>query len=127
MRVANAAVTFGSGATTKAMSASFNSDPIRVENLVNAAIQAKFEGGGAPTGTLKLQASSDVGTDPGTGMSNVTVSNWTDLTGTSQAISASGDHMWTLQNMGYRWVRIVYTRTSGDDTFSARLNGKGWG
>lgn len=122
MRTATGAITFGGGATTKAMSASFNSDPIRLENLTNAAIQAVWSGGGSPTGTLKLQCSNDMGTDQaGTG-----VSNWTDVASSSQSITASGDHTWNVQNLGYRWARIVWTRSSGGDTFSARLHGKGW-
>ena len=54
------------------------------------------------------------------------VDNWTDVDGSTQAISASGDHMWEVANSGVQWVRFVWTSTSGSGTVtSARCNMKG--
>jgi autotransporter adhesin len=54
------------------------------------------------------------------------ISNWTDIADSAQTISASGDHAYQVENSGYRWVRLVWTQTSGSGTItSARFNCKG--
>lgn len=105
------------------MSGSISSNPFRVENMDLAALQAVWTGA-APTGTFKLQASCDAGTDAQTGPSGFGVTNWTDVASSSNAITASGDFMWNLTDMGYRWVRVVYTRTSGTGTLLITANAK---
>lgn len=108
------------------MSVAFNSDPIWLGHISNYAIQLFFTG--TPTGTLKLQASLDKG-NPTKGESHWdlgSIKNWTDLDCSSQGVSASGDHMWQVDNAGYNWVRVVWTPAGGTGTLdSARFNAKG--
>jgi hypothetical protein len=92
----------------------------------NITIQAVWSG--APVGDFKVQISNDIveentlrGADPA---SNVI--NWSDYTGSIQAAGgSSGNWMWLDKNIGYHWIRLVYTRTSGTGTLTATFNGKG--
>lgn len=122
-------------------SASVTSIGIDMNQQVVASISAAFTG--SPVGTFKLQISNDivpvaggslntngggnygaagipVGTDPA-----ANVVNWSDYTGSSQSISAAGNFTWNLLDMGYRWIRLVYTKTSGTGTVNAYITSKG--
>ena len=70
--------------------------------------------GTAPVGTLKLQGSAD----------GVT---WADVPSATLAISGnSGAGMIPVSNIGFLFVRAVYTKTSGTGTLSVVLTGKGF-
>lgn len=91
-----------------------------------AAIQLVFTG--SPVGSFKLQASCDEPRDSATTPSLVAagVTNWTDISGSSVSISAAGDIMWNIENPGYNFIRVVWTRTSGSGSLTvARINVKG--
>jgi hypothetical protein len=92
------------------MGASFNSPSQQVHQYVVACIQAVFTG--TPDGTLKLQISNDD-------------TNWTDYTGSSEAISGAGNFAWNIINIGFQYVRLVYTRSSSTGSLSATVSGKG--
>lgn len=68
-------------------------------NLYRFAIQATLTGSNL-VGTLKLQASLDNST-------------WIDVSGSSVSITASADQLWDVTAAGYRYVRAVWTYTSG--------------
>jgi hypothetical protein len=51
-------------------------------------------------GSLKLQASNDGTT-------------YVDISGSTQAITASADHIYSISDAQYRYVRCVWTATSG--------------
>lgn len=109
--------------TAGSMGASLNSIGVNLDQLELTAIQAVWTG--SPVGVLKIQVSSQQvpvapGADPA-----ANVSNWTDYTGSPYAISAAGDTMYNMSLVGYRWVRLVYTRTSGTGTMNATFSGKG--
>lgn len=80
---------------------------------------------GTAVGTVKLQACNDASnTTSGPERPSSALANWYDLTFTG---AVSGD---TLVNFSdpdctYRWVRVVYTRTSGTSTFTVRAQQKG--
>lgn len=123
MRIANDDL-IAAGTPTD-MSISIDSTPIWLGHIVNYSIQLVFTSN--PNGTLKLQISDDEGNPslPPTEQYNE-VTHWTDITGSSQAITASGDHTWDVANSGHRWVRFVWTHSSGNGTLtSARFNIKG--
>lgn len=105
--------------------ASLNSVGIDLNQTVLYSIQAVFTG--APVGTLKLQISNDFVATPTAGGANLAsaVTHWTDYTGSSYSVSAAGDFAWNVFDVGYRWVRMVYTKTSGTGSLTATFCGKG--
>lgn len=112
--------------TSIPMDVTFESLPLYLGNIVNFSIQLVFSG--TPVGTLKLQCSSDLGNilNPGLIQQSDKVVNWTDVNHSDQAISSDGTHTWNVQNVGYNWVRIVYTAVSGTGSLDiARFNIKG--
>lgn len=111
------AVSLGADATLK---------PVWLGYVVNSAIQLVFTG--SPTGTFKLQGSNDAGsiTSAADAQQYSGVTNWTDVADSEFAVSAAGDVMWDMQNIGFAWVRVVYTRSSGTGSITvARAVTKG--
>jgi hypothetical protein len=87
------------------------------------AIQLVFTG--SPNGEFKLQASLD---EPNkVNPQNTTITNWTDITGSAESVTAAGDLIWNVENAGYTFVRVVWTdSSSGSSTItSARYSLKG--
>lgn len=104
--------------TSASMIATIDSIGIDTNQQVGGAIQAVWSGN--PNGTLKIQVSND------NVLSYTNVINWTDYTGSSQSLTgSSGNFVWNLLNMGYRWIRLVYTFSSGSGTLNAVYSGKG--
>lgn len=110
--------------------ATINSIGLDIGQVYVSAIQAVFTG--SPVGTLKLQVSCDnvapVQWSSGSAIvSNpaANVVNWTDYTGSSQTISAAGNFAWLINPVGFRWIRLVYTKTSGSGNLNVTFNGKG--
>ncbi len=85
---------------------SFNSDPIALYRSEGFNIQLIFSG--SPSGTFKLQSSDCLTFNP----SDIPSNSWTDVADSDQSISAAGDHEWVVSDK-YKWIRVVYTRTSG--------------
>lgn len=107
------------------MVGSFNLRPVWLGHICNYSIQLVFTG--SPVGAFKLQGSDDPGQANGGQTPQAKgVTNWTDITSSSQSVSAAGNIMWDVANAGYNWVRVAYTVTSGTGTLtSARANVKG--
>lgn len=95
--------------TAQALNTSFNSPSQQIEMQIGYAVQANVTG--APTGTFKLQASADKAEliSP----SNYPPTHWSDITGTSIAVTTSGSYFWNVVDPMYTWFRVVYTDTSG--------------
>lgn len=108
------------------LSSSFESNAIYLGHAKFAAIQLVFTG--TPQGSFKLQASNDKGgvqksTEAGRGDR---VQNWTDVSGSMQNITESGNHMWAFELTPFRWVRVVWTPTGGSGTLiKLQVNTKG--
>lgn len=83
----------------------FTSVPIRLGDLVTFSVQVTFSSG-TLNGTLKLQGSNDN-------------SNWSDVAGSSQAVTSGASHLWTINNAGYDYVRVDWVNSSGTGTLSA--------
>lgn len=96
------------------MSGSFNSPAVDIANLIGYSLQAVFTG--TPNGTFKLQASCDDLEAP---------VNWTDVGSSSVAITAAGSAIWNNDGAHYRWVRLVYTRSSGSGSCDVTVAAKG--
>ena len=123
MKTHNAPLTVAGVETADLGAASFNTGPYRLENFSWFSITGTVSGASALNGTLKLQASNDLGFDNGATITGVT--NWVDLASSSQAITANGSVQWNYNGAGFRWLRVVYTRTAGSGTLLLRINAKG--
>lgn len=124
MRVKNENLLDESGAVSLASSTTLK--PCWLGHIVNYSIQLVFTG--TPGGNFKLQASNDVGhiNSAGTVMQESDLINWTDVADSAFTVSAAGDIMWDVQNVGHNWVRVVWTQTSSTGTLtSARFYCKG--
>lgn len=105
------------------MSGAINSIGIDLNQHVLYSMQAVFTG--APAGTMKLQISNDMVSVAPNGQSpEANVINWTDYTGSSVAVSAAGNFVWNALDVGYRWVRMVYTPSSGTGVLNVTFCGK---
>lgn len=77
------------------------------------------------TGTLKVQASCDLGDVDTDGPVGASITNWVDVTGATASVTGAGSYMINCSNQHYRWARLVYTRSSNSGTMTIRVNGKG--
>lgn len=122
MRIFNDQLSFASTDLSSAQT----SQAIYLGHIVDYAIQIFFTG--TPGGNFKLQVSNDEGEiDSQTRLvQSRNVVNWTDVADSAFTVAAAGNVFWDVQNAGHRWVRVVWTATSGSGTItSARVNGKG--
>lgn len=107
------------------MQSSIVSDPVWLAHIVNFSVQAVYTG--SPNGTLKLQGSNDQGAKDGLS-SQVSISNWSDISGASESVTGAGNVLFNVENAGYRWFRLVWTDSasgSPSTLTSARFNVKG--
>lgn len=100
------------------MSASLSTNGVDMLSLPFGAIELVWTG--TPTGTFTVDGSIDAVTSP----SGVT--NWfnTGTTVTAPAGSASSTLV-NLTTIGYRWIRVSYTRVSGSGSLAVTIFGKG--
>jgi len=99
------------------MTANIASGAYDLNQMAMYALQAVYTG--SPNGTILVQASCD----------NVplasSVVNWTTIANSSVNISSAGSSSWNYSLIGYRWVQVVYTFSSGSGTLNVTLNAKG--
>lgn len=93
------------------MNANLNSVSLQAWNVLCYSIQVVFTG--TPTGTFKLQASCDPSAQAvstGNYTSAVTAPvHWSDIANTSTMVSSAGNVFWNMEDIGYNWIRVVYT------------------
>ncbi len=113
-------------AAPTSLAASWTSEAIYLGHIYCFSIQLIFTGN--PAGTFKLQCSVQEGrpesispTSRATG-----VDAWTDIVGSAQIVAASGDHIWNARDIGFPWVRVVWTPSAAQGSLdAARMNIKG--
>jgi hypothetical protein len=111
--------------TNASMGGDITSTGINLINIYAYSVQVNWTGGSAPVGIFKLQGSNDPG-DNGSGQGVSQPTNWTDITDSPQAITGTpGSVLFDVVACSYRWVRLVYTRTSGSAIANAIINVKG--
>ncbi len=94
-----------------------------LSHMTLVSITATLSGGHSPVGSLKLQGCND------SGRNGSVLTNWFDITAPVSSVSAvsdDGSTTWNYTNIGYKWIRLVYTRSSGFATFLVRCNVKGF-
>jgi hypothetical protein len=108
------------------MNSDIISNAIYLGHIANFSIQTVFTGAGI-SGDFKLQASNDKGPNDVHSKDQAAITNWTDVGNTQVSIISAGNHMYNVQNCGYRWVRLIWTDTTSPDGLitSARYNVKG--
>lgn len=121
MRTANNALF-----SAASLGASFNSDPVRLENMTHFSAQIVITAASTLNGTFTLEGSNDAGQDVnGAGSAVTGLSNWTTIGSTSQAVTADGSVLYNIVDTSFRWIRVVWTRTAGSATATCRFNAKG--
>lgn len=105
---------------------------MQLENMILYSIQIVFND--TPTGSFKLQSSCDPVTAANlvmgaNGVVTYVPTNWTDIMNSTFSITTSGNVQWNVRDIGYNYVRVVYTDGSGGTSTSvitsAIFNGKG--
>lgn len=105
-------------------SGDLNSSALYLDQMFGFAMAAVITG--APVGSLKLQGSVAYGprsnalTADGT-----TIPDWNDISGSTQAVTGAGEVTWNFNGTFYKWVRVVYTSTSGTGAITVTANAKG--
>lgn len=109
------------------MNTTITSAAYSLDRIFGYSIQASFTG--TPTGTFKLQASSDPTGDQASPSNATNIpTHWTDIVDSSESVSAAGNFMWNVTDVFYNWVRLIYTdSSSGSSTavLNVRINAKG--
>lgn len=81
--------------------------------------------GSSPVGALKIQASNDVSIAGN--LETFVPTNWTDIGMSAQvSVSGAGTVLIPKIDLSYRWIRIVFTFTSGTGTITAKVNASGY-
>ncbi len=98
---------------TQSAAVDITSAGFQLVDLQGFSVTVDFTGADV-VGTLTLQ-----GTNDQTGSTG-----WITVASSSQAVTASADHMWNVQGAEYRWVRVFWDYTSGTGNITATLVAK---
>lgn len=77
--------------------------------------------GGTLAGTFKLQVSNDILTS-GYLPQNFVPTNWVDLPNQSASVTGGAPAILTVDTMPYRWIRAVWTASSGTGTAACNVS-----
>lgn len=100
--------------------------PVWLGHIAQYAIQLTFSND--PDGIFTLQCSNDAGHPNAQSKAeqSADVVNWTDIAGSSQTVTETGNIVWNAENVGYTWVRVVWAANAGAGTLeTARAMMKG--
>ena len=111
-------VTLESRTVTASMATSQTLTGFTLYNTKN--FSAVISWSGTPSGTISLEVSND-STD---GVNGTWVA-YTDVTLGTQPAGSTGKFGVSLADIGYRWIRVVYTSSSGSGTLTVSATGKG--
>ena len=106
------------------MNATIHSTGFQVNHLYAFSIQAEYTG--TPTGTLYLECSCDP-VPQGAVTNSPQPTNWTTVATSPIVVEAAGNYVWNCWAVGYTWVRLSYTDSSGGTStamLTATFNGK---
>lgn len=91
---------------SQSAAASATTVPLEIGDYLNYSIVVEFTGSNV-AGDLYLEAS-------------INGTTYFTVDGTPQSVSNSEDHMWNVRDAGYRYVRCVWTYTSGTGNIVVR-------
>lgn len=113
-------------ASAQSLGASFNTNATIIDYMDNCSYQINATTSDA-VGTFKVQASLDY--EAGNSLNNARTGNWVDLTlsGTPSLSSANDNIIINLNQVPFRAIRLVYTRTSGTGTVDIYVMNKSIG
>lgn len=87
---------------------------VDAKQLISASFYARFTGVAEDAaGTVSVQASNDAPPSGSPNTGSWTPTNWIDIPNASAATTAGASKLITITQMSYRWIRVVYTRSSG--------------
>lgn len=126
MRIQNQSLEVNGSPAPISMNSGFVTDPLYLGHIVNYSIQIVFTG--TPTGNFTLEYSNDEGQGDRrlNEFSSAGVTNWTTVSDSAFTVTAAGNVMWDVQNVGARWVRVRWIQTGGTGSATvARFQVKG--
>ncbi len=110
------------------LAASFNGAAFTVEQMLNYAAEVIWSDAGALSGTLKLQGCNDA-YEPPTGNAMYLIedpsAHWVDISSSSIPVAGSSSFLYDVAEVGYRYYRLVYTKTAGTGTMVMKHWAKG--
>lgn len=97
---------------SQAITAATNSESVKLRYIETYSVQVVTSAVSSPSGaSVKLQASNDA-------------TNWSDITGTSNNITATGNVVINVAEAGYKYVRAAFLISSGSITSEVIFVGK---
>jgi len=97
--------------------ATLTSETTELDSMFGFAVQCNFSG--SAVGTVALQGSND----PVLEQQKSQVTNWTTIV--TEPLAAPGSIMFNVEPAMYKWLRCVYTRTSGSGSMTINFHAKG--
>lgn len=95
-----------------------------LKEVYGVAIQAVFTG--SPVGVISLEGSCDAGSQlPNEPILGTGVNNWTTIADSPQNVTGAGSVTYNFTGVFYKWIRVVYTATSGTGNMTVTVNSKG--
>jgi hypothetical protein len=101
--------------TATSLAASFNSSAYTAKNFRAIDIQVVVSTCASCDGIFKLQLTNVV---------TPASTDWSDIDGTSQRLTADGTAYWHIDNPAFYKLRLVYTRTAGTGLVSGNISAK---
>lgn len=101
--------------STDLSTASITTSAIGVNHVYGFSIQIVFTG--SPVGVFKLQASNDEVEE----YASVDANTWDDITGSEISVTTADAITWNHEDVFFRWVRVVWTKTSGTGTITKAI------
>lgn len=105
-------------------SANQNSSVIDAYNLFRASALATFSSA-TLNGTVVLQGSNDISTANNLAVDQ-TPTNWVTIPNTSQTVTSGAAVLIPSTEICYRWIRVVWTKSSGTGTITVNLTALGY-
>lgn len=96
------------------------SNPIFLAHVYGYSPSVSWPDDGSPVGTFKLQGCNDIELHA-VGQPDANLVDWFDIASSSQASSLGSPLAWNVNGAMYRWIRLVYTASSGSITLKARI------